>query len=358
MRRRAPSECEGRCTLTIPRCHSDIDATIAALSTVRSHQAESQSSSDRLVTPPTSLNRYELGSYLEALEKVVERCGDLRASGLSGGEGALRESTKLAETSYKHLCRLLSSTLLAGSPSTPPPLTTYLAFPPSPSAALSTFGALSESGLVAYLAESPLAAGVGRRDWEEVWRVWGALRGEWIRSGVVIPPGSVGDDDIEGKLVEGWLACAKTEHLLILQLFPPSIPPSTTLLTNLLSPSLLALKSQLLSHLQSLRKDPLPWRAYSLFASLAALFNRWDEFFDVSGATGGEWLALDATRGREQGEVGKALRGACTRAIPEAVESAKVSSVIRPGETPSVAVASTTTEVRSEFLPLFLTLID
>lgn len=278
----------------------------------------------------------------------------MRSAGLSGGEEVLRESSRTAESAFRHLCRLLSSTLLQGSPSTPPELFSYPESSPSPEDTLSTFAVLRESGLVAYLAASPLLASVAsKRDWDEVWRVWGALRGEWIRSGIgLLPrPGStsgfgVSEEATESRLVEGWLLGAKTEHLVLLELFPRSRPPSAALLSALLAPSLVALKAHVLSYLQTLKKDPLPWRAYGLFAGLTRLGPEWDEFFAATGAKGGEWLVLD---GPGQGEVGKAIRSACTRAIPEAVESAKVSNVIRSGEPLSVAVSSTTTEVRPYF---------
>ena len=248
-----------------------------------------------------------------------------------------------------------------------------------------------------------------RREWDDVWRVWSALRGEWLRSGVALapPPSPTGAAAVvaaapgekgsplataaaaskrsraEGELVAGWLAAAENEHAILVGLFPssPSSPSSSSsspsssdggggggptpssILTALLAPSLVALKAHLLSHIQTtLRKDPLPWRAFGLFAALTALGPRWTAFFDhllrlpapppppaandhpaaaashpqaaaaVVVGEAADWLVLDGSssgrRSRAAGpaELAKALWAQCLRAIPEAVESAKVAA--------------------------------
>ena len=360
--------------LTTSPLHShepDIDKTLASLSSVRSHRAASQTSSVRLLSPPSSLSSdtADLASFTAALDKVLEHIGDVRRAGLAGAEEGLRESERLAEGAFRALCRLLSSTLREGSPGTPPPLVAYPLGPAlEPGASLTTFDVVCSSGIVGYLCACPLsAAGAGKREWDDVWRVWSAVRGEWLRSGVSLNHptlassiGGGGEEPTEGQLVHGWLLAASTERTLLSTLFPPSHPLPSSILQTALVPSLTALKQHVGAHVQTLKKDPLPWRLYALFGELTDLGARWAEFFAGSGGVAGEWLAgFDTSpagaagqqQQHQQGELAKALRAACTRAIPEAVESAKVSAVLRPGEAPSVAVSSTTTEVRA---PLFL----
>jgi hypothetical protein len=108
------------------------------------------------------------------------------------------------------------------------------------------------------------------------------------------------------------------EHQTIASLLPTSHPLIASTLITTLSPSLSILSKTLTGVTASCKSEPLPWKAYGLWESLASLVGRWEDFFADAGLqSGGEVL----------GEVMSAggLKGLCLRSLPEAIEGAKVS---------------------------------
>lgn len=116
----------------------------------------------------------------------------------------------------------------------------------------------------------------------------------------------------------------QAEHALLLSLLPtPSLSPTLTiLLTQILTPTLTYLSQTLLSVVQALKKEPLPWKAYTIYEALDNVSVKWDEFVRVAGLSGN---AVMKGVVREVLGSGTGLKGLCLRSLPEAVEGAKVS---------------------------------
>lgn len=357
-----------------PPCLPDLDRTLAALSSVTEQSASSRSTSSRLLSPPTSLSGppSELASFLSALDGVLARSADLRSAGLAGAQAELTTNAALADRAFASLCRLAAGAVREGTPASPPDFRTAAARARTgeerqvdEQAILPTAETLRASGVVAYLASCALVGSpAGRKEWDGVWRVWSALRGEWLRSGVALSPslssaaadehaGSPTAADPTSQLLVGYLAHASAERALLLSLFPSSHPPAATLLPQLLAPSLTAVQALLQAHVQQLKRVAFPWRAYALSSTLSSLAPSWAAFFhnppSAGGAQGAD-LLLAVDPGPAQSQLAKSLRGVCLRSVPEAVERAKVPGP-RAGEQPAVGVSPTVTEVRPPPLP-------
>jgi len=116
----------------------------------------------------------------------------------------------------------------------------------------------------------------------------------------------------------------QAEHSLLLSLLPtPSLSPTLTiLLTQILTPTLTYLSSTLLSVVQALKKEPLPWKAYTIYEALDNVSVKWDEFVRAAGLSGNATMKGVV---RDVLGSGTGLKGLCLRSLPEAVEGAKVS---------------------------------
>ncbi|CED83615.1 Exocyst complex protein Exo70 [Phaffia rhodozyma] len=342
-------------TQSLTRLGANIDATLAALATVRVNQEKTQSDETALMAQPNPSN---LGPYLATFDRVMEHISDLKSSGLRGGQGALKENVKLAEVAFKKLCTILTQQIQDGT-NISLDIDAFLQDPPRPLSILSTSGTLSSSNLATYLVSSPLALTQAKTYLDESFRGWGETRGSWMKKHLeglgrrVLIAASAADeggtqpsesDETGGKLGETLLALAKSEHALLCSLVPDSSAYISSTLQTILTPSLTYFSSGVLASLLTLlKKESAPWKAYTLWDELSKLSNRWDDFFESAGLK---------NQGELSGFMQAGLKGICLRSIPEAVESAKVSFVVKPGEFQSVSVSSVTTSIVSFLLNL------